>query len=247
MLGFVKSMMSLGDDAEVGNIVKQIGDFYGYIMGEMKAEIPSGSLDILIMLTLASERLAQQGEEPTGHLLIEECDKILQEYVQKHGDEMGRVSGKPALPPRQVFVHGIDMSVSVSSEMIVKFLVGFWRLPHCISLYVIHVLDVRLGQLQMQLVPPDEQRVLGAFQTALDNQRSTQQRLEGANIKNSGGWGRSVDTVYVDPLRPNWPSLPRALDRFPEPSGLKEPPPVIGSQPGRTKKPKLAGGNARSS
>jgi hypothetical protein len=32
MLGFVKSMMSLGDDAEVGNIVKQIGDFYGYIM-----------------------------------------------------------------------------------------------------------------------------------------------------------------------------------------------------------------------
>ena len=60
---FARKMLSLGDDAEVGAICKGISDWYSYLMEEMKAEVPSSALDMLILLTLADQRLADQKRE----------------------------------------------------------------------------------------------------------------------------------------------------------------------------------------
>jgi hypothetical protein len=192
-------------------------------MEEMKAEVPSSALDMLIILTLADQRLADAKREPTGTNLVVEAELILEEYMKSKADPHGRIAAGGAMPPRQVFVHGIDKNVSVSSEQIVKFLVGFWRLPHCISLYVVHVLDVRLQQLLMSMVPPDKQVLLGSFNLALDNQRRHAANLSASNIRASGGVGNSATHLYLEPLRGGWPEPPRARDRFPEPRNLQPP------------------------
>ena len=45
---------------------------------------------------------------------------ILEEYMKDQAAPHGRIAAGGAMPPRQVFVHGIDKTVSVSSEQIVK-------------------------------------------------------------------------------------------------------------------------------
>ena len=166
---FVLFLFNLNDDAEVGNISKNCSDFWDYMMG-MPSEVPAHGMDILILLVMANNVLLDAGDEPSGANLIKGAETVLKNWLDKNGDKAGRTNGAPAIPPRTVFVHGINLEESISSEHIVRFLVGFWRLPYAIALYVIHTLDVRLQQLNSHQVLPDEQIILKAFQTAVEKQ-----------------------------------------------------------------------------
>jgi hypothetical protein len=197
MRRFILVMFSLYDDSEVGLISKNCSDFWDYMMG-MPSEVPSHGMDILILLVLANNRILQAGEDPSGANLIKEAEGLLKRWLEKNSDKAGRCVGAPAIPPRTVFVHGIDLSVSISSEQIVRFLVGFWRLPYSIALYVIHTLDVRLQQLQTHQVLPDEQIILKAFQTAVEQQIEQGSAVGKKYLESSGG---VVDTaMWTDPL-----------------------------------------------
>jgi hypothetical protein len=197
MRRFILVMFSLYDDSEVGLISKNCSDFWDYMMG-MPSEVPSHGMDILILLVLANNRILQAGEDPSGANLIKEAEGLLKRWLEKNSDKAGRCVGAPAIPPRTVFVHGIDLSVSISSEQIVRFLVGFWRLPYSIALYVIHTLDVRLQQLQTHQVLPDEQIILKAFQTAVEQQIEQGAYVGKKYLESSGG---VVDTaMWTDPL-----------------------------------------------
>ena len=148
---FVLFLFNLNDDAEVGNISKNCSDFWDYMMG-MPSEVPAHGMDILILLVMANNVLLDAGDEPSGANLIKGAETVLKNWLDKNGDKAGRTNGAPAIPPRTVFVHGINLEESISSEHIVRFLVGFWRLPYAIALYVIHTLDVRLQQLNSHQV-----------------------------------------------------------------------------------------------
>jgi hypothetical protein len=190
-------LFNLNYDAEVGNISKNCSDFWDYMMG-MPSEVPAHGMDILILLVMANNVLLDAGDEPSGANLIKGAETVLKNWLDKNGDKAGRTNGAPAIPPRTVFVHGINLEESISSEHIVRFLVGFWRLPYAIALYVIHTLDVRLQQLNSHQVLPDEQIILKAFQTAVEKQREHGALVGKRYLESTGG---VVDTaMWTDPL-----------------------------------------------
>jgi hypothetical protein len=194
---FILFLFNLNDDAEVGNISKNCSDFWDYMMG-MPSEVPAHGMDILILLVMANNVLLDAGDEPSGANLIKGAETVLKNWLDKNGDKAGRTNGAPAIPPRTVFVHGINLEESISSEHIVRFLVGFWRLPYAIALYVIHTLDVRLQQLNSHQVLPDEQIILKAFQTAVEKQREHGALVGKRYLESTGG---VVDTaMWTDPL-----------------------------------------------
>jgi hypothetical protein len=197
MRHFVLMIFNLHDDAEVGCISKNCSDFWDYMMG-MPSEVPAHGMDILILLVMANNRILDAGEDPSGANLIRYSETILKNWLEKNADKAGRADGAPAIPPRTVFVHGINLDESISSEEIVRFLVGFWRLPYAIALYVIHTLDVRLQQLTTSQVLPDEQIILKAFQTAVEMQREQGAAVGKKYLENTGG---VLDTsLWTDPL-----------------------------------------------
>jgi hypothetical protein len=164
----------------------------------MPSEVPAHGMDILILLVLANNRLLDNGEDPSGANLIARSETILKDWLDANGDKAGRCQGAPAIPPRTVFIHGINLDESISSEQIVRFLVGFWRLPYAIALYVIHTLDVRLQQLNTHQVLPDEQIILKAFQTAVEKQREQGADVGKRYLEVTGG---VIDTtLWTDPL-----------------------------------------------
>merc|ERR1719253_964779 len=194
---FILFLFNLNDDAEVGNISKNCSDFWDYMMG-MPSEVPSQGMDILILLVMANSELLDAGDEPSGSNLISRAETILKNWLDKNGDKAGRTNSAPAIPPRTVFIHGINLEESISSEQIVRFLVGFWRLPYAIALYVIHTLDVRLQQLNSHQVLPDEQIILKAFQTAVEKQREHGALVGKRYLESTGG---VLDTaMWTDPL-----------------------------------------------
>jgi hypothetical protein len=211
MLGFVRSIFSLGDDAEMSGISKGCADFWDYMMG-MPSEVPSHGLDILLVLVLANKRILAEGIEPSGTNLIYHVERLLAEWMEKNADDAGRCRAEPAIPPRTVFVHGIDRAWSIASEDIIIFLVGFWRLPYAVALHAVHTIDVRFNQVVTHQVLPDEQVVLGAFQTAVNKQRIRVAEMGDALLAATGG----IDTtsVWTDPLIQDWigDRTPKASD-----------------------------------
>merc|ERR1719326_2167983 len=164
----------------------------------MPSEGPAHGIDILILLVLANEKILSAGDDPSGTNLIARSEEILKKWLDKNGDKAGRCNSAPAIPPRTVFIHGINLDESISSEQIVRFLVGFWRLPYAIALYVIHTLDVRLQQLNTHQVLPDEQIILKAFQTAVEKQREQGAAVGKRYLESTGG---VLDTtLWTDPL-----------------------------------------------
>jgi hypothetical protein len=197
MRQFILVLFSLHDDSEVGLISKNCSDFWDYMMG-MPSEVPAHGMDILILLVLANNKILDAGDEPSGANLIARSETILKNWLDANGDKAGRCNSAPAIPPRTVFIHGINLEESISSEQIVRFLVGFWRLPYAIALHVIHTLDVRLSQLQTHQVLPDEQIILKAFQTAVEKQREQGAAVGKHYLEVTGG---VLDTtLWTDPL-----------------------------------------------
>jgi hypothetical protein len=195
----------LSDDSEVSLISKNCLSFWDYMMG-MPSEVPANGMDILILLVLANKRLLAAGDQPSGANLIAQVEKILKDWLDKNADKAGRCDSASAVPPRTVFIHGINVDESISSEEIVTFLVGFWRLPYAIALYVVHTLDVRLKQLETHQVLPDEQIVLKAFQAAVEKQRERGASVGLRYLESTGG---AVDTsIWIEPLAHSDQMLP---------------------------------------
>jgi hypothetical protein len=197
-------LFSLSDESEMSLISRNCLSFWEYMMG-MPSEVPVHGMDILIVLVLANRYILEAGDETSGANLIAQAEKILKDWLDKNTDKAGRCESADAIPPRTVFIHGINLDESVSSEEVVRFLVTFWRLSYDIALYVVHTLDVRFKQLNTHQVLPDEQIVLKAFQTAVEKQRERGAHVGMRYLESTGG---AKDTsIWIQPLlNPHIPS-----------------------------------------